>query len=53
MNGAGHKVENEEVSCFKSPIMLINVKMPTVVGILTFMNRINLWLAELSMEKVL
>ena len=34
-------------------IMLINVKMPTVVGILTFMNRINFVLAELSMEKVL
>ena len=36
---------NEEVSCFKSLrcvfIMLINVKMPTIVGILTFMSRIN------------
>ena len=30
-------------------IMLINVKMPTIVGILTFMSRINF---ELSMEKV-
>ena len=34
-------------------IMLINVKMPTIVGILTFMSRINLCSAELSMEKVL
>ena len=37
---------NEEVSSFKSLrcrifIMLINVKMPTLVGILTFMSRIN------------
>ena len=29
---------NEEVSCFN---MLINVKMPTIVGIITFMSRIN------------
>ena len=45
---------NEEVSCFKSDIfiMLINVKMPTIVGILTFMSRINLCSAELS-RKVL
>ena len=36
---------NEEASCFKSSgvvfIMLINVKMPTIVGILTFISRIN------------
>ena len=37
---------NKEVSCLKSLryvvfIMLINVKMPTIVGILTFMSRIN------------
>ena len=36
---------NEEVSCFKSLIvvfiMLISVKMPTIVGILTSMSRIN------------
>ena len=32
-------------------IMLINVKMPTIVGILTFMSRIIS--AELSMKKVL
>ena len=36
----------DEVSCFESlsdvvVIMLINVKIPTVVGILTFMSRIN------------
>ena len=34
-------------------IMLINVKMPTIVGILLFMNRINFVPAVLSMEKVL
>ena len=34
-------------------IMLINVKMPTIVGILTFMSRINFVLTELSMKKVL
>ena len=39
--------KNEGVSCFKSlrcciyDIMLINVKMPTIVGILTFLSRIN------------
>ena len=37
---------NIKVSCVKSLrrvfIMLINVKMPTIVGILTFMSRINL-----------
>ena len=33
--------------------MLINVKMPTIVGILTFMSRINLCSVELSMKKVL
>ena len=36
---------NEEVTCFKSLnvvfIMLINVKMPAIVGILTFMSRTN------------
>ena len=35
-------------------IMLINVKMPTIVGIFTFMSRINfLCSTEFSMEKVL
>ena len=34
-------------------IMLINVKMPTVVGILTFMSMINSCLVELSLEKLL
>ena len=29
-------------------IMLINVKMPTVVGILTFMNRINVVLSRVE-----
>ena len=31
---------------------LINVKMPTLVGILTFMSRQNSYSVELSMEKV-
>ena len=34
-------------------IMLINVKMPTIVGILTFMSMINSFSADLSMKKVL
>ena len=34
-------------------IMLINVKMPTIVGILTFLNMIISFSAELSMKKVL
>ena len=34
-------------------IMLINVKMPTIVGILTFMSRINFVLSWLSMKKSL
>ena len=45
---------NEEVSLSPSNvvfIMPINVKMPTFVGILTFMSRINSCSAELSMEK--
>ena len=32
-------------------IMLINVKMPTILGILTLMSRINLCSAEFSMKK--
>ena len=34
-------------------IMLINVKMPTIFGILTFMSRLISCSAELSMKKVL
>ena len=34
-------------------IMLINVKMPTIVGILRFISRKNLCSADMSMEKVL
>ena len=34
-------------------IMLINVKMPTIVGILTFMSRINFVLSWVEYEKVL
>ena len=32
-------------------IMLINVKMPTIVGILTFMSRINFMLSWVEHEK--
>ena len=32
-------------------IMLINVKMPTIVGILTFMSRINFVLSRVEYEK--
>ena len=31
-------------------ILLINVKMPTIVGILTFMSRINYWFLSLEPE---
>ena len=34
-------------------IMLINVKMPTIVGILTFMSRINFVLSRVEHRKVL
>ena len=32
-------------------ILLINVKMPPIVGILTFINRINNWLLLFKPEK--
>ena len=45
----GKIVKNKAFSCLKLSdavfILLINVKMPTVVGILTFMSRINLILS--------
>ena len=31
-------------------ILLINVKMPTIVGILTFMSRINYWFLSFETE---
>ena len=34
-------------------ILLINVKMPTIVGILTFMSRMNSSSVKLSMKRVL
>ena len=34
-------------------ILLINVKTPTIVGVLTFISRINFILSELSMKNVL
>ena len=51
---------NKEVTSFKSLrcciypahfILLINVKMPTIVGILTFMSRINFMLSLIEHEK--
>ena len=49
---------NEDVSSLKSLsdvvfIMLINVKMPTIVGILSFMSRINFMLSSVEYEKSL
>ena len=48
---------NEEVSCFKPLrgwfIMLLNVKMPTIVGILTFMSKIYFVLSWVEHEKKL
>ena len=55
LNSAEHKIStahknlntDKEVTCFNLSllddvfIMLINVKMPTIVGILTFMSKIN------------
>ena len=31
-------------------ILLLNVKMPTIVGILTFISRINDWLYDLNLR---
>ena len=46
---------NKEVTCFKSHrcciYHAINVKMPTIVGILTFMRRINFVLSSVEYEK--
>ena len=46
---------NKDISCFKSLrcciYLLINVKMPTIVGILTFMSRINFVLGWVEYEK--
>ena len=47
---------NDFFSCLKHLdvfILLINVKMPTIVGILTFMSTINLMLSLVEHEKVL
>ena len=51
-----HTNENTDKNCFcfKSDvvfIMLINVKMPTIVGILTFISRINFMLSWVEHEK--
>ena len=38
-------LKNTHISCLKTFILLINVKMPTIVGILTFISRINFMLS--------
>ena len=43
-------VTNSQIVVF---IMLINVKMPTIVDILTFMSMINFMLKSVEYEKVL
>ena len=47
--------KKEDFSCFKTLIccliLLINVKLPTIVGILTFMSRINFMLSSVDYEK--
>ena len=50
-----HRMQFIFFSCLKHSdvvfILLINVKMPTIVGILTFMSMINFLPVELSMKK--
>ena len=67
LNSAEHEIVNAHkykkypeiqlFSCSDKPIilffLLINVKMPTIVGILIFMSRKNSCSAELSLGKVL
>ena len=47
-------LKNKDISYFKLSdvfVMLINVKMPTIVGILTFMGKIHLRLSRFEHEK--
>ena len=47
-------LKNKDFSFFKTSdvfILLMNVKMPTIVGILTFMSRINVMLSWIEHEK--
>ena len=48
-------LKNKDFSAFKLPdvvfVLLTNVKMPTIVGILTFISRINFMLSEVEHEK--
>ena len=48
-------LKNIGISCFYISddvfILLINAKMPTIVGILTFMSRINFMLSSVEYEK--
>ena len=58
LNAHKHKISRNAafLGSYKPRIiffLLINVKMPKIVGILTFMSRKNSCSAELSMKKVL
>ena len=47
-------LKNNDLSCFQTLtcfIMLRNVKMPTIVDILTFMSMINFMLSRVEQEK--
>ena len=46
-------LKNKDISCYVVFIMLMNVKMPTVVGILTFTSMINFMLSSVEQKKVL
>ena len=46
-------LSNSQMLCLILSNMLINVKMPTIVGILTFMSMINFMLSSVEHEKVL
>ena len=47
-----HKCENiKKFSILQVFFLLINLKMPTIVGIFTFMSRKNLCSTELSIKK--
>ena len=48
-------LKNKDISCLKLSdvilIMILNVKMPTIVGILTFRSMINFMLSSVEHEK--
>ena len=43
-------LKNKDFSCFKT-LLLINDKMPSIVGTLTYMNRLNFVLSLFEHEK--